>query len=152
MYENGYANDVGSAGCPIFATEWMNAVKGYIALMLLMYHDAPASPFHSMLDQVKDRNFVQIRFDPNLMQNMGISLFDHAYASAADFTFMGEIVWVPVTPDRPEYGAEPCRMCGGTGHLEDLRMKWSDTRLHEDILNANVAAADPAAADPTGTA
>lgn len=136
MYENGFQNDVGSAGCPIFATEWMNAVKGYIALMLLMYHAAPGNPFDTMLDEVKNRNFVQIRFDPNLMVNMGIPIFDRAYAGASRYTFMGEIVWVPITPDRPEFGAENCRMCGGTGHLEDLRMKWTDTRLHEDLLNS----------------
>lgn len=140
MYEQGFQNDVGSASCPIFATEWMNAVKGYIALMLLMYHDAPGSPFHTMLDKVKNRNFVQIRFDPDLMNSMGIPIFDRAYAGADRYTFMGEIVWVPITPDRPENGAEYCRMCGGTGHLEDLRMKWRDTRLHEDILNADMSA------------
>lgn len=138
MYEKGFQNDVGSAGCPIFATEWMNAVKGYIALMLLMYHEAPGSPFNTILDEVKNRNFVQIRFDPNLMSNMGIPIFDRAYAGASRYTFMGEIVWVPITPDRPEYGAENCRMCGGTGHLEDLKMKWVDTRLHEDILNSGI--------------
>lgn len=136
MYEKGFQNDVGSAGCPIFATEWMNAVKGYIALMLLMYHDAPGNPFNTMLDEVKSRNFVQIRFDPNLMSNMGIPIFDRAYAGASRYTFMGEIAWVPITPDRPENGAENCRMCGGTGHLDDLKMKWADTRLHEDILNS----------------
>lgn len=140
MYENGYQNDVGSEGCPIFATEWMNAVKGYIALMLLMYHDAPGSPFHTMLDQVKNRNFVQLRFDPNLANSLGIPIFDRAYAGASRYTFMGEIVWVPITPDRPENGAPYCRMCGGTGHLETLKMKWSDTRLHEDILNRNANA------------
>lgn len=140
MYEQGFQNDVGSAGCPIFATEWMNAVKGYIALMLLMYHNAPGSPFNTMLDEVKNRNFVQIRFDPNLMANMGIPIFDRAYAEANRYTFMGEIVWVPITPDRPEFGAENCRMCGGTGHLDDLRMKWSDTRLHEDALNSTSTA------------
>lgn len=49
-YEHGFQNDVDSSACPIFATERMNATKGYIALMLLMYHEDPTSPL-SMLDK-----------------------------------------------------------------------------------------------------
>ena len=44
-YENGFVNDVDSSSCPIFATERMNALKGYLALMLLMYREAPSSMF-----------------------------------------------------------------------------------------------------------
>ena len=43
QYEQGYQNDVDSSACPIFATERMNATKGYLALMLLLYHVAPGS-------------------------------------------------------------------------------------------------------------
>ncbi len=64
QYEHGYQNDVDSSACPIFATERMNATKGYLALMLLLYHEAPGSPFNTMLDAVKDRNFVWIRLAP----------------------------------------------------------------------------------------
>lgn len=135
QYEKGFRNNVGSDGCPIFATEWMNALKGYIALMLLMYHEAPGNPYSTMLDRVKDRCFVQIRFDPDLKHNMGISVFDRA--ANERYGFLGDVAWMRITPDRPEFGAEPCRMCGGTGHLEDLYLKWTDTRLHEDVLNGN---------------
>lgn len=44
QYEQGYQNDVDSSACPIFATERMNATKGYLALMLLLYHEAPGAP------------------------------------------------------------------------------------------------------------
>lgn len=127
-YENGFENDVDSSACTIFATERMNALKGFIALMLLTYHEDPNSPFSTMLDDVKDKNFVQIRLDPHVRENLGISLFDSALAGAARYTYMDETLWVPQKPDHPSNGYETCRLCGGTGHLEELRMKWPDTR------------------------
>lgn len=127
-YENGFTNDVDSSACPIFATERMNALKGYIALMLLMYHEAPGSVYNDMLDDVKDRNFVQIRLTPNLKEALGIEVFDRAYAGAERYTFMDETVWIPQKPDHPSNGYETCKLCGGTGHLEELYMKWQDTR------------------------
>ena len=60
-YENGFVNDVDSAACTIFATERMNALKGYIALMMLMYHEEGAGEFGTMLDEVKNRKTSVIR-------------------------------------------------------------------------------------------
>lgn len=131
QYEQGYQNDVDSSACPIFATERMNATKGYLALMLLLYHEAPGSPFNTMLDAVKDRNFVWIRLAPNLKELLGIQLFDQVLGRDAErFAYMDETLWVPQHPDRPEFGAEPCKMCGGTGDLRHLQVDWAglDTR------------------------
>lgn len=131
QYEHGYQNDVDSSACPIFATERMNATKGYLALMLLLYHEAPGSPFNTMLDAVKDRNFVWIRLAPDLKDLLGIQLFDQVLGGdAGRFAYMDETLWVPQHPDRPEFGAEPCKMCGGTGDLRHLQADWAglDTR------------------------
>lgn len=131
-YENGFENDVDSSACTIFATERMNALKGYIALMLLMYHEDPGNPFNDMLDAVKNRNFVQIRLAPNLQDVLGIGVFDRVFADAERYTFMDETVWIPQKPDHPSNGYDTCRLCGGTGHLDELYMKWPDTR-HVDV-------------------
>ena len=131
-YENGFENDVDSSACTIFATERMNALKGYIALMLLMYHEDPGNPFNDMLDAVKNRNFVQIRLTPNLQDVLGIGVFDRVFAGAERYTFMDETVWIPQKPDHPSNGYDTCRLCGGTGHLDELYMKWPDTR-HVDV-------------------
>lgn len=62
-YENGFVNDVDSSACPIFATERMNALKGYIALMLLMYQEAPESMFNMcMIHQVGSSKKKSSRF------------------------------------------------------------------------------------------
>lgn len=127
-YENGFENDVDSSACTIFATERMNALKGYIALMLLMYHEAPGNVFDTMLDSVKDRNFVQIRLTPNVKDILNIGIFDRVFAGAERYTFMDETVWIPQKPDHPSNGYETCKLCGGTGHLEQLYMRWPDTR------------------------
>ena len=127
-YENGFKNDVDSSACTIFATERMNALKGYIALMLLMYHEAPGSIFNEMLDAVKDRNFVQIRLNPYVKDALGIDIFDRVFTGAERYTFMDETVWIPQKPDHPSNGFDACKLCGGTGHLENLYMKWQDTR------------------------
>lgn len=127
-YEHGFQNDVDSSACPIFATERMNATKGYIALMLLMYHEDPTSPYNDMLDQVANRNFVWIRLNPQLKDSaLGIGLFDRIFAGVPKrFTFMDETLWVPQHPDTDP----PCKMCGGTGDLRELALKWReiDTR------------------------
>lgn len=127
-YENGFQNDVDSSACPIFATERMNSLKGYIALMLLMYKEAPGNPLSRMLDDVKDRNFVEIRLNPYLKDSkLGIKLFDKVFEGASRYTYMDETIWVPQHPDSPKYGSEPCRLCGGRGNLKELRYKWSNT-------------------------
>lgn len=126
-YENGYVNDVTSSGCTIFATERMNALKGYISLMLLNYNEDPENPWSSMLDAVKDRNFVQIRLSPDVGKALGVTTFDSVF-SQNPFTYMDETIWIPQVPDSPENGYETCKLCGGTGHLENLYMKWPDTR------------------------
>lgn len=146
-YENGFENDVDSSACTIFATERMNALKGYIALMLLMYHEAPGNAFSDMLDYVKDRNFVQIRLNPNVKDVLGIGIFDRVFTGAERYTFMDETVWIPQKPDHPSNGYETCKLCGGTGHLEDLYMRWPDTRnIKMEEVTANSVASDPAEA------
>lgn len=130
-YENGFVNDVDSSACPIFATERMNSLKGYIALMLMMYNEEPGNPFSSMLDEVKNRNFVEIRLDPHLStSNLGIGLFDRVFSDASRFVYFDETIWIPQKPDRPEFGSEPCKLCGGTGDLTRLQYEWkyTDTR------------------------
>ena len=123
-YEHGFQNDVDSSACPIFATERMNATKGYIALMLLMYHEDPTSPFNDMLNKVANRNFVWIRLNPYLKETaLGIELFDRLFAGTPErFTFIDETIWIPQHPDTDP----PCKMCGGTGDLREFSVKWAD--------------------------
>lgn len=105
LYENGFENHTGSAGCSVFATERMNALKGYIALMLLCY--GTDSAFGSCLDDVKDRNFVWIRLDSKLESKLGIKLFDSVLPK--EYAYADETLWLPQTPEKN------CPLCGGRG-------------------------------------
>lgn len=129
--EEGYENDVTSAGCPTFATERLNTLIGFISIMILMYGDAPESPYNKMLDEVKDRNFVWIRMSPYLSKSeLGIGIFDRVFSApdTSKYTFMDETLWIPQHPDSPEYREKPCKLCGGVGDLRRLKYKWTDTR------------------------
>lgn len=145
-YENGYRNIVTSVGCSSFVTERVNTLIGQIGLMLLMYREAPESPYNTMLEAVAHRNFVWIRMSPYLgTSELGIRLFDRVFSheKVSQYTFMDETLWIPQHPDSPEYGEEPCKLCNGSGDLRDLYMKWPDTRkvtLHmQEAADASVA-------------
>lgn len=130
-YEEGYKNSVTSVGCPSFATDRVNAIIGFISIMMLMYGEAPNSPYHKMLEEVKDRNFVWVRMSPYLSSSdLKIGLFDRIYSSpeVSKYTFFDETIWIPQHPDSPEYGEKTCKLCGGIGNLKKLKYKWDDTR------------------------
>lgn len=130
-YENGYVNDVTSVGCTTFATERLNTLIGYLSLMILMYNEASESPYNKMLDEIKNRNFAWIRLTPYLgTSELGIGFFDRVFKEPEvyKYTFMDETLWIPQHPDSPEYGSEPCKLCGGVKDLRKLRYKWADTR------------------------
>lgn len=105
LYEQGFVNNVGSAQCTVFATERMNALKGYIALMLLCF--GTNGRFGRMLEKVRDRNFVWIRLDPMLSEELGIKLFDRVLPQ--EYAFSDETLWLPQTPEAG------CPLCSGKG-------------------------------------
>ena len=130
-YEEGYTNDVTSENCDPFSTERLNSELGKISIMMLMYGEAPNSPYNKMLDDVKDRNFVWIRNTPYLNESdLKIGLFDRVFGSdeVKKYTFSDETLWIPQHPNSPKFGEKTCKLCGGTGDLRKLQYKLIDTR------------------------
>ena len=125
-YENGYKNNVTSAGSPIFATDRLNSLKGQLALMLLLYHEDEHCRFNTMLDQVADRNFLQINMSPAAKDHLKLSIFEDAMKP--EFAFFDETVWIPQVPNNEENGFKTCPLCGGTGDLLALKGKIEDSR------------------------
>jgi len=111
-YETGFENDTTSQGTPIFATEIMNAMKGYVSLMLLLHKTN--SRFGRYLEEYKSRNFIQINLDP--------------YSTILEGKSFGEPTFFEQVPDNPENGYEICKDCQGTGNLEEQICKIKDTR------------------------
>lgn len=131
--KQGAKNNITSAGTPIFATQRTNATKGFISLMLLLYHEkglgemAEHHLFYDMLDEVADRNFVMIRMNPYLQQKLQIGLFDNVFEQNA-MTCFDETLWIPQTPNDGTNGYPCCPLCGGNGNLKMLYHAIKDSR------------------------
>lgn len=131
--KQGATNDITSAGTPIFATQRTNATKGFISLMLLLYHEKGSGEmeehhlFYRMLDEVADRNFVMIRMNPYLRQKLQIGLFDSVFEQNA-MTCFDETLWIPQTPNDGTNGYPCCPLCGGNGNLKTLYHTIKDSR------------------------
>ncbi|MDR0580861.1 MAG: ThiF family adenylyltransferase [Holosporaceae bacterium] len=121
--KKGFKNNVGSHQTPIFATQRTNALKGFISLMLLLYHEVPGNPYYSMLDNVKTRNFVQIR----MSDHFSSPIFEREIGKSP-YAFFDEALWITQTPDDGKNGASLCPECGGSGDLRLLKGKNFDTR------------------------
>lgn len=122
-FKEGYKNEVGSHQTPIFATQRTNALKGYVSLMLLLYHEVDNNPFNDLLDVVKNRNFINIRmsaeFDsPIFKRELGNS----------PYTFFDEALWMTQVPDNGKNGTPICPDCHGFGDLRMNIRQIADTR------------------------
>lgn len=123
-YARGYKNDVTSSGAPIFATTRVNALKGQIALMLLLHGEKDCA-YGDMLRQVADRNFVMIRMSPKADSALGIGIFHEMLKPDTDLSFFDETAWIPQQPNTDP----PCPLCGGNGDLLALKGNIHDTRM-----------------------
>jgi len=94
-YLNGYINTVGSRGVPIFATQRVNALKGYVSLMLLLNKES--GPFAGLLDQVADRNMLQIRMSPDPASPVHPLFQKHL--GEVPYAFFDETLWITATPE-----------------------------------------------------
>ena len=120
----GYENQVGSHQSPIFATQRINALKGFVSLMLLLYGEN-CSPFDSLLDEVATRNFLQVRMYPESPVD---TLFDR-HLGTSPYSFFDETLWLTQTPDNGMNGARLCPECHGWGNLQLLVNSVYDTRI-----------------------
>lgn len=122
-------NPVTSHGTPIFATSRLNTTKGFIALALL-HHGSQHPRWGGMLKRIGNRNLVLVRMDPDFSSTIGMRTFDKALAGAdGDRLFFDETLWLPQLPESPATGHAYCPDCGGTGDLNHVVGRISDTRL-----------------------
>jgi proteasome lid subunit RPN8/RPN11 len=130
----GYVNDVTSHGTPIFATTRLNAIKGFLALALLHYPgdgQFPAEPtrFTGLASRIGDRNLLQVRMDPDLVGNLGITTFEKVFHHSEHSSILfDETVWRRQHPRSGKNGEPPCPDCAGTGDLRTARGSFADTR------------------------
>lgn len=121
--EDGFENEVGSMQSPIFSSQAVNAMKGFVSSMLLLYGEAPGSRFNDELDAIADRNFIVMRTDKGL----DMPLFDNAFGEIPS-AYFGETLWLRQSPDDGQDGRPVCPECGGHGPYE-REAKSEDTRI-----------------------
>jgi hypothetical protein len=113
-YAEGGTNNATSAGCPVFTTNILNGVKGFVSLILMLHNTD--TRYGKYLEHYKTRNFIQMYFDPfnEMFKNNDPQLVSTRYFEQK--------------PDHPDNGYDECPDCKGTGNLENLKGQINDTR------------------------
>lgn len=128
-FANGYQADVGSQGTPIFATARLNAIKGMIALALL-HSGTGHKRWKALLEGMRNRNLVQVRFDPDIETELGLKVFNRAFGGADQGRLLfDETVWLPQKAEHPRNGQLACPDCLGSGDLRQRIGTIADTKL-----------------------
>jgi hypothetical protein len=131
-FANGYRPDVGSHGTPIFATARLNAIKGMIALALL-HAGTGHRRWTALLEGMRNRNLIQVRFDPNIETELGLKVFNRAFGGADQHRLLfDETVWLPQKAEHPRNGQAVCPDCLGSGNLRQRVGTIADTTIFLD--------------------
>lgn len=127
--QNGFKNDVTSAGAPVFAAEFLNAVLGHV-LLAVAHHGTEHPRWGKMVRRLGARNLVRIRMDPEFDEMFGNTFARRQEGAAGiDGMFMLDTLFLTQTPDHGQTRARPvCPDCGGTGDLTRVIGTFDDTR------------------------
>ena len=119
-YEDGFVNDVGSAGSCVMVTHYLNAVLGHV-ILAIMHRDSNDCEFAGWFDSEWDKILIQVRLSPKLWEGEE-TLFDREYGSSK-FSFAFEALWQPITAVSEDIYGIICPDCHGTGG----RLEKTDT-------------------------
>jgi hypothetical protein len=106
-YDEGYVNDVKSAGSTIFHTQYLNQVIGMVSLAIL-HNDTTGNEFSNWFGKQWDRNFIQIRNHPQYSTEEG-KLFAKTF-KGIESVFNFDAVWQKIYQDKAPK-SENCPDC-----------------------------------------
>lgn len=122
--QQGFRGGTPSDGTPISSTARLNATK-FLVTMALLHYGTSHPRWGRTLEQIGNRNLVQLRMDPSL----DLPVFDRVFLHAdRDRLFVDDTVWLPQLPDNPANGFPVCPDCLGRGDLRLLVGTFDDTR------------------------
>ncbi len=129
ILNNKPSEKVTSHSTPIFATNRLNSIKGYVALAIL--HDGSSNKrWGKMLQRIGNRNLIQIRMDPDFSSELGIKTFDKTFDMGdKEKLFFDETLWLEQEPECDSSSGHVCPDCKGLGDLRELKNSFSDTRI-----------------------
>ncbi|MBT3380513.1 MAG: hypothetical protein HN742_00115 [Lentisphaerae bacterium] len=141
--QNGYRNDVTSAGAPIFAAEFLNGVLGHI-LLAVVHHGTDHPRWGSMIRRLGAKNLIRIRMDPEFDETFGNTFARRQDgAVGGDAMIMLDTLFLNQTPDCGQSATRPvCPDCGGTGDLSSVIGAFDDTRPMRPETQVSVSTAE----------
>ncbi len=115
--DNGTGSSEGAAVC---VTDYLNAIKAYIAIHILCYEEKDTPYFHK-LDKFADRNYLMTKCSDEFKAPAFEPLAD-VEKTETDLSFPFVTIAIGQTPE------EGCPLCGGTGNLTQTKYDIKDTR------------------------
>ena len=106
-YDEGYVNDVKSAGSTIFHTQYLNQVIGMVSLAIL-HNETTGNEFSNWFGKQWDKNFIQIRNHPKYSAEEG-NLFAKTF-KGIESVFNFDAIWHKMYQDK-EPKSKDCPDC-----------------------------------------
>lgn len=98
--------------------------------MAILHHGTAHPRWGRLLEQIGNRNLIQIRMDPDIAASLGLTVFNRVFGGGDQARiFFDDVVWLPQLADSPETGFPACPDCGGTGDLLQAVSTFTDTRI-----------------------
>lgn len=110
-----------SEGAAVCVTDYLNAIKSYIALKLLCYNEK-STPYYRNLDILADKNYLMTRCSGEL-KAPAFEPINELSETESDLSFPYVTIAVGQTPEKD------CPLCGGRGRLDLMKGKIPDTRI-----------------------
>ncbi len=109
-----------SAGAAVCVTDYLNAIKSYVAINILCYNEVK-TPYYHVLDAYADRNY--------LMTKCSDELKAPAFEPVKDLENKEKDLSFPfVTVAIEQIPENKCPLCGGSGNIGIIKNRISDTR------------------------
>lgn len=126
VLSNEYSKGTGSsAGAAVCVTDYLNAIKSYMALNILCYNE-PSTPYYHELKKYADRNYLMTKCSDDFAAPAFEPLKEIS-EKETDLSFPYATIAIEQTPE------DKCPLCGGLGHLIWCKNLITDTR----IINKN---------------
>ena len=126
VLSNEYSAGTGSsAGAAVCVTDYLNAIKSYMALNILCYNE-PSTPYYHELKKYADRNYLMTKCSDNFYAPAFEPLMEVA-EKEKDLSFPYVTIAIEQTPE------EGCPLCGCLGHLNGCKNLITDTRIIKKI-------------------
>lgn len=110
-----------SAGAAVCVTDYLNAIKSYMALNILCYNEA-TTPYYHELDKYADRNYLMTKCSDDFT-SPAFEPLNEVAEKERDLSFPYATIAIEQTPE------DKCPMCGGHGNLNWCRNFITDTRV-----------------------